>query len=95
MMIGLMKRVAHAISGIGEKPALLTEGGLLRCVQRQPIRGSLGPGSCQLVERTPRYVRFTVRRASFRFAPIPAIHTASTQFLKADVRSGHGLNQRS
>ena len=29
MMIGLMKRTAHAISGIGEKPALLTEGGLL------------------------------------------------------------------
>jgi hypothetical protein len=29
MMIGLMKRIAHAISGIGEKPALLTEGGLL------------------------------------------------------------------
>ena len=30
MMIGLMKRIAHAISGIGEKPALLTKGGLLR-----------------------------------------------------------------
>jgi len=29
MMIALMKRIAHAISGIGEKPALLTEGGLL------------------------------------------------------------------
>ena len=29
MMIRLMKRSAHAISGIGEKPALLTEGGLL------------------------------------------------------------------
>ena len=28
-MIALMKRIAHAISGIGEKPALLTEGGLL------------------------------------------------------------------
>ena len=33
MMIGLMKRIAHAISGIGEKPALLTEGGLLLCPQ--------------------------------------------------------------
>ena len=29
MMIRLMKRIAHAISGIGEKPALLTECGLL------------------------------------------------------------------
>jgi hypothetical protein len=28
-MSGLMKRIAHAIGGIGEKPALLTEGGLL------------------------------------------------------------------
>jgi hypothetical protein len=29
MMTRLMKRIAHAVSGIGEKPALLTEGGLL------------------------------------------------------------------
>jgi hypothetical protein len=28
-MIALMKRIARAISGIGEKPALFTEGGLL------------------------------------------------------------------
>ena len=36
MMIGLMKRTAHAISGIGEKPALLTEGGLLLALNRLP-----------------------------------------------------------
>jgi len=34
MMIELMKRIAHAISSIGEKPALLTEGGLLLALSR-------------------------------------------------------------
>jgi hypothetical protein len=36
MMIGLMERIAHAISGIGEKPALLTEGGLLLALKCEP-----------------------------------------------------------
>jgi hypothetical protein len=40
MMIELMTRSAHAISGIGEKPALLTEGGLLLALNR-PLRKSV------------------------------------------------------
>jgi hypothetical protein len=36
MIIELVKRTAHAISGIGEKPALLTEGGLLRALKGDP-----------------------------------------------------------
>jgi len=47
-MIVLMKRIAHAVSVIGEKPALLTEGGLLLCHQGQPSQG----GSCRA---GPRY----------------------------------------
>jgi hypothetical protein len=68
MVIRLMKRIAHAISGIGEKPALLTEGGLLLCSQRRPISGSPGlvriPTSARPPSRTGLAAARSVRRGS-------------------------------
>ena len=79
MMIGLMKRIAHAISGIGEKPALLTEGGLLLCPQRRPIRGSPGgpprakPGALRISTsaRPPSRTGLAAARSVRRGSPSP------------------------
>jgi len=55
-MIVLMKRIAHAISGISEKPALLTEGGLLLALSRLQSTASKERGGVGKAEANRTFV---------------------------------------
>ena len=53
MMIGLMKRIAHAIGGVGGSPLSSRRAGSCVKFKGNPSEDRSGRVGCRLVERTP------------------------------------------